>query len=519
MRRIVATALLLGAVVVVPRAGAATAADPFAGCDAPAASVSVGVVACRTMPSADLGGTTAFSYYVPSACATHRCPTLYLLHGFSGDLTSMLGTAEHPSAWVAALDRQPAVSPEDTSEPWSYADPAKWKPASPLDVVLVAPDGRTAPGGYGPTPLVEGFWADWNPRYSRDGADPRYDTPPPKFASYVVDELVPFVEQHLGVAAGRDARALAGTSLGGYGSYAIGLLHPDRWSSIGAVSGIMNILLAPGADPSSTPGGPGVQPPVAVSPVQPPAPLGGTVPIDALPGPARDLGAVFYVFGDPAVDQAYYRAMQPVDLAMNAVARRGARQSLVIRGFSNDTVPRRAEDVALPDYFVAQGFEDFVFATNVELNRAFDDEGVTQHYELHPGLHEGAYWDPWLREQVEAQYATLRHWDGGGDPPPLPAEFSYGSALSSFSVWGWRVQVQRPVVEFLRLTEVSCHGFTVRGTGRVTVSVPARCGTGVDGSRVVHVDLGPSMPGDAPAGADALSFYGRTVHVPLAALH
>ena len=506
---------LLVAGVVVPAAGAAPSDDPFAGCQAPDDATTVGVVTCRRMPSADLGGGTAFSYFVPPGCADRRCPTLYLLHGFGGDLTSMLGTADRPSAWVAALDRRPQVSPASTSQPWSYADPAAWKPAPPLDFVLVAPDGRTVPDGFGPAPLVEGFWADWNPRYARGGSDPRYGSPPPRFASYVVDELVPFVEDHLGVARGRDSRALAGTSLGGYGSYAIGLTHPDEWSSIGSVSGIMNILLAPGADPSSAAGTPGAQPPAQVSPMVVPAPLGGTVPLDALPGPARDIGVVFYAFGDPAVGQAYYRARQPVDLALNAAARRGSRQSLAIRGFSNDTVARRPADLSPPDYVVAQGFEDLVLPTNLEMNRAFADEGVTEHYELHPGLHADVYWNPWLRAQVEAQYAAVRHPDGGGAPPPEPDRFSYGSAASAFDVWGWQVRVRRPVLEFLRLTDVSCHGFTVRGTGRVRVVVPARCHTGVDGSRVVHVDLGPSMPADAPAGADAAPTYGRTARVTL----
>ena len=45
------------------------AADPFGSCEQDGAQVRVGVVACRTLPSPALGGTTAFSYYVPPACA------------------------------------------------------------------------------------------------------------------------------------------------------------------------------------------------------------------------------------------------------------------------------------------------------------------------------------------------------------------------------------------------------------------------------------------------------------------
>lgn len=433
----------------------------------------VGVVTCRREPAPDLGGTTAFSYFVPAGCARRRCPTLYLLHGFGGDLTSMLGTARDPSAWVAALDSEPAVSPYRTPTPWKYADQAKWKPAAPLDLVLVAPDGRTVPGGYGPGPLLDGFWVDWNPRYGRGGDRQSYPSPPPRFASYVVDELVPFVERHLHVARGRASRILDGESLGGYGSYAIGLTHPDRWASIGADSGIMNILLAPGlADLGPLPDGL-------------PDLLGGTVPLNGLPGTAQDVAVVLYAFGDPAADEGYYLARQPVDLALNAAAFARGRQSLMIRGFSNDTLPRVSADLSLPGYLTAQAFEDLVLPTNVEMNQAFAAAGVRQHYELHPGIHEDRYWNPWLRAQLVAQYAVVRHADGGGAPPPVPTRFSYLSGARSFGVWGWRVRDRDERPGMLTITDASCRGLTLRGTGEVTVRPAPRCD-----ARDVRVELG-----------------------------
>jgi S-formylglutathione hydrolase FrmB len=484
------------------------ASDPFAGCQAPTAPRVIGSVACRREPAPELGGTTAFEYYVPPGCATHRCPTLYLLHGFGGDLTSMLGTPADPSAWVAALARQPAVSPYATSQPWKYADQRKWKPAPGIDMVLVAPDGRTVPGGYGPGPLLDGFWVDWNPRYAKGGADSAYSTPPPRFASYVVDELVPFVERHLGVAAGRAYRALDGESLGGYGSYAIGLTHPDEWSTIGADSGIMNILLGPGLAGPSPVAAPDVVPPTQLPAVLLPGPLGAPVPLSDLPGPAANIGVVLYAFGDPVADQSYYLARQPVDLALNAAAFNGRQQSLMIRGFSNDTIPRMASDFSLPGYLTAQAFEDLVLPTNVEMNQAFSQAGVSQHYELHPGIHSDTYWNPWLRAQVVAQYAVVRHWDGKGSPPPDPTTFSYTSGEKDFKVWGWQFSVRRPVDEQLRITNATCSGLTLHGTGKVHVVLPKRCG-----GESANVDLGPSMPLNQTAGEDALPGYGRTVTV------
>src|SRR5207248_907499 len=174
--------------------------------------------------------------------------------------------------------------------------------------------------------------------------------------------LVPYVESHFPVGRGRDWRALAGTSLGGYGSYAIGLTHPDFFASIGAVSGIMNILLLPGLDASGDGGSGGVTPPAQLPSTALPGAAGASVPLSALPEQARGFAVATYAFGDPTVDQSYYRGRMPRDLAVNAHALRllgGQRtQSLVVRGFSNDAVPRQPGDFAdPPGYLGAQAFE------------------------------------------------------------------------------------------------------------------------------------------------------------------
>lgn len=404
------------------------------------------------------------------------------------------------------------MDPHSVPDPWDYSDPAHWVPRPALDLILVAPDGLTVPGGYGPAAGVEGFWTDWNPRYGAAGDEPRYPTPAPRFAADLLDEVMPYVESHLPTRTGRAWRALAGTSLGGYGSYAIGLEHPDLWSSLGSVSGALNILVLSGFDPAKASLPTGVQPPGPV----PYRPLPGAV--GALPGSvgqpdAEDLNAATLALGDPVADQAYYRGHNPRDLAFNAGAFRSGRQVTDLRGFSNDAVPRRSADFASPsDYVVAQSFEALVLDMNVDFQAATTDVGVSDHYELHPGIHSYPYWNPWLRGQLEHQFAAF------SQPPPAPDRFGYQTVDRSFSIWGWRFDVARPTVEFLQLRDVMCSSLTLRGTGQVTFEVPASCGTGSNGSRIVHVDLGPSMPTDAPAGADATPAYGRTMTVHLTSL-
>jgi len=254
VRGAVAVAVSTALALVVP-SSAATRAQFFAGCARPVATprIAVGTVGCLELPSKALGGTTAFSYFVPPACAPVRgvtCPVIYLLHGFGGSYTSMLGTAKDPSAYVAALSSGPKVDPHSVDDPWNYADPASWVHRPWLDVILVAPDGRTVPGGYGPEPGLDGYWIDWNPDHAKGGAHESYATPAPRFEAQVLDELVPYVERTFPAGHGRAWRALTGESLGGFGAFAIGLRHPDLFASLGSVSGAMNFLFAPGVDPT-----------------------------------------------------------------------------------------------------------------------------------------------------------------------------------------------------------------------------------------------------------------------------
>jgi S-formylglutathione hydrolase FrmB len=504
-----------------PVAPAAAASNAFfQGCrpQSQPITVVVGRVICQLMDSPMLGAPTAFSYYVPPGCAPwlkRRCPVLYLLHGFGGDYTSMLGTQSQPSAWVAALSSGPAVDPSSVPDSWNYSDPAAWTSKPALDLILVAPDGRTAPNGYGPGPGLDGFWVDWNSRYGMGGDHQAYATPPPRFESSLIGELMPLVERDFPTGHGRPWRAIAGTSLGGYGAYLQGLRHPDLWSSMGSVSGAFNFLFAPGVDPLSVPVAVSLQPPASL----PYAAMSGPVsvlPFGAIPGAAQDVAVAVLALGDPGADQAHYRGNMPRDLALNARASSGGMQSLYIRGFSNDTVPRRTADFASPQsYLIAQGFEDIVLPMNVEMNAAFSDEGVSNDYALHPGLHDDVYRNAWLRGQVEAQYARLRHADGGGQPTPQPSIFDYRTVDTDVSIWGWHLSVQRTPVEFLTLRNVSCRSITLQGSGIVTVSVPDVCADQHDTVRAFTVDLGPSMPADEPAGVSGTGAYERTVTVSL----
>jgi len=426
----------------------------------------------------------------------------------------MLGTTKDPSAYVAALSSGPKVNPHSVDDPWDYSDPSAWVRRPALNAVLIAPDGRTVPDGYGPEPGLDGYWLDWNPDHAKGGAHESYNTPAPRFEAELLHELIPYVERVFPVGHGRAWRALTGESLGGFGAYAIGLRHPDLFASLGSVSGAMNFLFAPGIDPTGTTSPVQVSSPVDTPAVEVPGPT-EELPLSAVPAPARDFGVALVAFGDPVAQQAYFRGHMPRDLARNGSAFHGTTQSLDIVGFSNDAIAHNPSDLADPEHFVgSQAFESIVLPMNLDQRIAFADAGVTWHYELHPGTHSGEYWNAWYRGLFEHQYALLRH-PGGGAPHPIPTQFSFRSTDPVFGVWGWHVAVHRPITEFLNLVSVTCSAITLRGSGQVTVTVPARCGTGVEGRRTFSIGLGHSNPIDEPAGVGASPLYGRTVTVHL----
>ena len=519
-----AAALAIGALLALPLGPARAEAQdngfaPECTNAADLAVLTVGLVDCVRLPSAMLGNTSAFSYYIPPACDPalgRECPVLYYLHGTGGSYRQGLGAkGSEGGEWVKPLTSGPPVDPRTQAEPWRYASMSTWVPKPALDMIVVVPHGMTLPGGYGPEPHQDPFWFDWNPRYAKGGDSQRYDTPAPRFASYVVDEVVPFVDEHFPTDGTRQQRALVGTSMGGIGALTLGLKYPDTWASIGARSGggLPSVMLA-GEDEGLPLH---VQPPVPVAHV----PLPGVAPMVVPEAAWTQLyGSVATVgFGDMAVaDSAFFRDVQPFDLVPNARAYKRGRQALHIKYFVNDAIPRRAEDFTVESHMQI-AFEVLLSPTNRVLETTFDRFGVERTFHMGPGTHSGSYSRAYHREQLEAQYANLRHWDGGGAPRPDPEVFDYRTSRSRFDIWGWEFAVEREPVEFLNLTDVSCDRLTLRGTGVVTVTAPRRCQAGLAGQRTFTVDLGPSQVTSEPHGAGSSQVYGRTVTVELDRLH
>ena len=66
-----------------------------------------------------------------------------------------------------------------------------------------------------------------------------------KYEDLIAEELISYMEKNYRAAKGRENRAIAGTSMGGYGALKIAMKYPERYAAVAAQSPI----LFPGTNP------------------------------------------------------------------------------------------------------------------------------------------------------------------------------------------------------------------------------------------------------------------------------
>lgn len=133
-----------------------------------------------------------FVYLPPDyeAKSDKRFPVVYYLHGYSP-------TAEE---WVKTMG-------------WPER-PDRAMEGAARDMIVVVPDAYiTFRGSMYSTSVATGDWE-----------------------SYIVNDLVDYIDSHYRTLARRESRGLAGHSMGGYGTIRLGMKYPDKFSSLYAMS-------------------------------------------------------------------------------------------------------------------------------------------------------------------------------------------------------------------------------------------------------------------------------------------
>jgi S-formylglutathione hydrolase FrmB len=128
--------------------------------------------------------------------STTRYPVIFFLPGYTGTGRMLLNFDPFAESMDRRLDR---LIGSDAMPP----------------AIIVMPDCFTRYGGS---------------QYVNSPAVGRYE-------DYVIDELVPLVDERLRTSPGRDHRAVTGKSSGGYGAMRLAMRHPDIFGAFGSHSG------------------------------------------------------------------------------------------------------------------------------------------------------------------------------------------------------------------------------------------------------------------------------------------
>jgi S-formylglutathione hydrolase FrmB len=203
VRRLLACAPVLAATVALAVAAPAAEAAPAAAVPVFTAADGIQVssqtaldprLLALTVTTRALTGSADVRILLPAGYATQprrRYPVLYLLHGTSGgaaDWTTM-GAAEQTTAGRPLIVVMPDIAQHDNGGGWCT-------------------DSYNG-GAYGP----------------------------PEWETFHIDQLIPWIDSNLRTVAGRQGRAIAGLSQGGFCSMSYAARHPDLFSAALSFSG------------------------------------------------------------------------------------------------------------------------------------------------------------------------------------------------------------------------------------------------------------------------------------------
>jgi putative tributyrin esterase len=229
---------------------------------------------------------------------TTRYPVLYLLHGLTG----------HYSDWASRSN---------------VADHA-----AQYRMIVVTPEGNDG-------------WYSNSATVTTD-----------KYESYIVDELIPDVQQRYRTIEARYGRAIAGLSMGGYGAIKFGLKSPQTFAFAASMSGAFAITRIAEKD------------------------LGQLGPV------------LLKLFGPMGSDTR--KANDIFDIVENLAAARIA---------------------ALPYFYFDCGTEDplpAVFTSNRDLAKLLFDRKIPHEFRQLPGDHSWAYWDQQIPHVLEIAAQKMR---------------------------------------------------------------------------------------------------------------
>ena len=341
--------------------------------------------------SPDLGRPIDIRLLLPVGYAAHpkqHYPVLYLFHGTSGVA----------SDWVQGGHAEEATAP--------------------YQLITVMPEvGFDGDGGF--------WFTNWVDKTTSHG--------PSQFEDYLIDSLIPWVDQNLRTIQDRRGRAVAGLSQGGYGSAEMAARHPELFCSMATFSGAPEIR----RDPEVYPGA------IAV--------------IEAIEV-GQDHVPPFSELGNPVTDDINWQGHDPATLMEN------------LRGMSIDMWTGMGVNGPYdsgPDP-AGSGIEALVYESTQHFYNHLVQARIPAYYDNYVyGTHSFPYWARDLRAYLPKMMADFAH-------PKSPRTITYSTIDKQWSQWGYSVSLARPSEQdFSALIHGTPSGFDFEGSGVATITTPA----------------------------------------------
>jgi S-formylglutathione hydrolase FrmB len=297
-----------------------------------------------------------------------------------------------------------------------------------------------------------------------------------RWETFHIQQLIPWVDANLRTIPTRAGRAIAGLSQGGFCSLSYAARHPDLFADALGYSGAPDIYFDPDARAGAQ---------VVIN--------GTEVGLDHVPPNT--------FFGDPVTNGVNWAAHDPATLAENL-------RSTHIYMYWGNGQPGPFDN---PTDIVggASAIERLIWQDNNDFQARLGALGIPALFDDYgPGTHAWPYWTRDLKWSIDKVMSDFAH------PEAKPAPFTYTSAGDRYSVYGWRVTMQRTAREFSTLR--AARSFSLAGSGAGIVTTPPRYRPGrrytvaLSGDRVtarsvivragrsgrlrIRVPLGPSNP-------------------------